>query len=343
MYATAFLLLLSALRDSFRGRAALQLELIALRHQLVTMKRVSRRPSLRPTDRMLWVLLSRLLPNWRDMLVIVKPETVIGWHRKGFRLYWTWKLRRRRGGRPPIPHHVRALISRMSRENPLWGAPRIHGELLKLGIEVSEATVSKYLARLPKPPSQTWRTFLGNHAKALASIDFFVLPTATFRLLMVFIVLHHERRQVVHFGVTAHPTAAWVAQQITEAFPWDSAPRYVIRDRDSVYGALVRARIKAMGIEEVVTAPRSPWQNPFVERMIGSIRRECLDHLIVVDERHLRRILASYFDYYHRSRTHLSLGKDSPVPRPVESAKAGKVIALPQVGGLHHRYERLAA
>jgi len=343
MYAILFLPLLSALRDSFRGRAALQLELIAVRHQLATMKRTSRRPSLQPADRLLWVLLSRLLPNWREMLVIVKPETVIGWHRKGFRLYWTWKSRRRRGGRPPIPRHVRALISRMSRENPLWGAPRIHGELLKLGIEVSEATVSKYLARLPKPPSQTWRTFLGNHAEALASIDFFVLPTATFRLLMVFIVLHHERRQVVHFGVTAHPTAAWVAQQITEAFPWDSAPRYVIRDRDSVYGALVRARIKAMGIEEVVTAPRSPWQNPFVERMIGSIRRECLDHLIVIDERHLRRTLVSYFDYYHRSRTHLSLGKDSPVHRPVESAKAGEVIALPQVGGLHHRYERLAA
>ena len=267
------------------------------------------------------------------MLVIVKPETVIGWHRKGFRLYWSWKSRRRKGGRPPIPCDVRALISRMSRKNPLWGAPRIHGELLKLGIEVSEATVSKYLARLPKPPSQTWRTFLRNHAKALASIDFLVLPTVTFRLLMVFIVLHHERRQIVHFGVTANPTAAWVTQQITDAFPWESAPRFVIRDRDSVYGALVRARIKAMGIEGVVTAPRSPWQNPFVERMIGSIRRECLDHLIVIDERHLRRILASYFDYYHRSRTHLSLGKDSPVPRPVESAKAGKIIALPQVGG----------
>ena len=194
MDATAFLLPLSALRDSFHGRVALQLELIALRHQLGTMKRTSRRPSLRPTDRLLWVLLSRFLPNWREMLVIVKPETVIGWHRKGFRLYWTWKSRRRRGGRPPIPRDVRALISRMSRENPLWGAPRIHGELLKLSIEVSEATVSKYLARLPKPPSQTWRTFLGNHAKALASIDFFVLPTATFQLLMVFIVLHHERK-----------------------------------------------------------------------------------------------------------------------------------------------------
>ena len=252
-HAILFLPLLSALRDSFRGRAALQLELIAPRHRLATMKRTFGRPS-----------------------------------------------RRRGGGRPAIPRDVRALISRMTRGNPLRGAPRIHGELLKLGIEASEATVSKYLARLPKPPSQTWRTFLRNHAKALASIDFLVLPTATFRLLMVFIVLRHERRQVVHFGVTAHPTAAWVAQQITEAFPWNSAPRNVIRDRDSVTGALVRATIKAMGIEEVVTAPRSPWRNPYVERMIGSIRRECLDHLIVVDERHLRRILASYLDYYHR-------------------------------------------
>ncbi len=194
MDATTFLRLHSALRDSFCGRAALQLELIALRHRLATMERTSRRPARRPTDRLLWVLLSRLLPNWREMLVIVKPETVIGWHRKGFRLFWTWMSRRRRGGRPPIPRNVRALITRMSRESPLWGAPRMHGELLKLGIEVSEATVSKYLARLPKPPSQTWRTFLRNHAKVLASIDFFVLPTATFRLLMVFIVLHHERK-----------------------------------------------------------------------------------------------------------------------------------------------------
>ncbi len=192
----------------------LQLELLALRHQLATIKRMSPRPSLRPTDRLLWVLLSRLLPNWRNMLVIVTPETVIGWHREGFRLFWTWKSRRRRGGPPPVPREVRDLIRRMSRENPLWGAPRIHGELLKLGITVSQATVSKYMARLPKPPSQLWRTFLRNHADCLASIDFFVLPTATFRLLFVFIVLHHERRRIVHFGVTAHSTAAWVGQQI---------------------------------------------------------------------------------------------------------------------------------
>ena len=343
MYAIAFVSFLSAFRDSFRGRAVLQLELLALRHQIATLERISPRPPLWSSDRLLWVILSRILPNWREVLVIVKPETVVGWHRKGFRLFWTWKSKQRRGGRPLVPREVRDLIRRISRENPLWGAPRIHGELLKLGFKVSEATVSKYISLFPKPPSQTWRTFLRNHTDCLASIDFLVLPTATFRLLFVFIVLHHERRRIVHFGVTAHPTAAWVGQQITEAFPWDTAPRYMIRDRDSVYGLVVRARIKAMGIDEVVTARRSPWQNPYAERVIGSIRRECLDHITVLSERQLRRILASYLDYYHGSRTHLSLNKDSPVPRPTQPAQTGKVIAFPQVGGLHHRYERLAA
>ncbi len=343
MYAMVLLPFLSVLRDTFRGRAVLQLELLALRHQLATIQRTSPRPSLRSADRLLWVILSRMLPNWRELLVIVKPETVIGWHRKGFRLFWTWKSRRWKGGRLPIAREARDLIRRMSLENPLWGAPRIHGELMKLGIEVSEATVSKYMTRSRKPPSQTWRTFLQNHATCIASIDIFVLPTATFRLLFVFIVLNHERRRIMHYGVTPHPTAAWVAQQITEAFPWDTAPCYVIRDRDSVYGAVLRNRIKLMGIEGVVTAPRSPWQNPFVERVIGSIRRECLDHVIVLNERHLRQILASYCDYYHRSRTHLSLDKDCPDCRSVQRADAGKIVAIPQVGGLHHRYERLAA
>ncbi len=214
---------------------------------------------------------------------------------------------------------------------------------MKLGFKISEATVSKYMARLPKPPSQTWRTFLWNHTDCLASIDLFVLPTATFRILFVIVVLRHQRRRIVHFGVTANPTADWVAQQITEAFPWDTSPRYMIRDRDGVYGAAVRAKVKAMDIEEVVTAPRSSWQNPFVERVIGSIRRECLDHVIVLNERHLRRILASYVDYYHGSRTHLSLEKDTPFARPIQSTETGKIIAFPKVGGLHHRYERLAA
>ena len=270
-------LLLATLRDTLRSRVALQLEVLALRQQLATMRRSSSRPSLHSVDRLFWVLLSRLWPAWRATLVIVKPETVITWHRKGFRLFWTWKSRRRRGGRAPVPREVRDLVRRMSRENPLWGAPWIHGELKKLGIEVSEATVSKYMERHRKPPSQTWRTFLRNHVGCLASIDFFVVPTATFSLLFAFVVLHHERRRIVHFAVTANPTAAWVAQQIREAFPWETAPRYVIRDRDSVYGTVFRARVLAMGIEEVVTARRSPWQNAFAERVIGSIRRECLD------------------------------------------------------------------
>ena len=294
-------------------------------------------------DRLFWIVLSRVWPAWREALVIVKPETVIAWHRKGFRLFWTWKSRRGKLGRQPVPREVRDLIRRMSRENPLWGAPRIHGELLKLGLEVSEATVSKYMTRHPRPPSQTWRAFLENHVGCLASIDFFVVPTATFTMLFAFIVLRHERRRIVHVGVTAHPTAAWVAQQIREAFPWDTAPRFMIRDWDSVYEAAFCLRVQAMGIEEVVTAPRSPWQSPFAERMIGSIRRECVDHVIVLNERHLRLILASYLDYYHRSRTHLSLDKDTPDRRRVKPVGSGKVVAFPQVGGLHHRYERLAA
>ena len=301
------------------------------------------RPPLRMADRLFWVVLSRLWSGWREILVIVKPETVIGWHRKGFRRFWTRKSRRGKPGRPPVSSEFRGLIRRMSRENPLWGAPRIHGELRMLGFEVSEAAVSKYMPRHPKPPSQTWRTFLENHVGCLASTDFFVVPTATFSLLFVLVVLRHERRRIVHIGTTAHPTAAWVAQQIREAFSWETAPRYMIRDRDRVYGIAFRSRIKAMGIEEVVTAPRSPWQSPYVERVIGSIRRECLDHVIVLNERHLRAILLSYIDYYQRSRTHLALGKDTPERRSVQPAGAGKIVAFPQVGGLHHRYQRLAA
>ena len=279
----------------------------------------------------------------RHTLVIVRPETVIGWHRKGFRLFWTWKSRRGKPGRPPVSREIRYLVRRMSRENTRWGAPRIHGELLKLGFSISQATVSKYMVRYPSPPSQSWRTFLTNHADCLASIDFFVVPTATFHLLFGFMVLHHERRQIVHFGVTANPTMAWVAQQIREAFPWGTAPRYLIRDRDGAYGQSLRSTVTAMGVEEVVTAPRSPWQNPYVERLIGSVRRECLDHSIILNERHLRRILGPYFDYYHGSRTHLSLGKDTPDGRPVQPAGSGTVVSLPKVGGRHHRYEHLAA
>jgi len=343
MFAPLFSLLF-ALQSCFRTRAALHAEILALRHQLLVLQRSSREHQLRLRvwDRAFWVGLSRFWPDWRSALLIVKPETVIAWHRKGFRLYWRWKSRVREG-RPRVPGDVRDLIRRMSLANPSWGAPRIHGELLKLGIEVSQTTVAKYIGRNRNPPSQTWKTFLKNHVHDLVSIDFCVVPTATFRLLFVFIVLSHDRRRPVHFAVTAHPTAEWAAQQLRQAFPWDQAPKYLIRDRDGNYGDMFHEAAEAMGIHEVITAPRSPWQNGYVERLIGSIRRECLDHLIVLSEPGLRRILRMYFDYYEKSRTHLALGKDAPVPRPVEPPSRGRVIAIPQVGGLHHRYRRRAA
>ncbi|MDZ7781677.1 MAG: integrase core domain-containing protein [Halioglobus sp.] len=231
----------------------------------------------------------------------------------------------------------------MQASNIGWGAPRIHGELLKLGIEVSQATVSKYMLWAKKPPSQTWRTFLNNHADCLAAMDFFTVPTARFRVLYVLLVLSHDRRRVVHFNVTEHPTARWTAQQLVEAFPFDTAPRYLLRDRDAIFGNKVRRRIKSLGIEEVISAPRSPWQNPYVERVIGSIRRDCLNHVMVLNERHLRRILRDYVDDYHSCRTHLSLSKDPPDSRSVESAGDANIVALPRVGGLHHRYTRIAA
>ena len=274
------------------------------------------------------------------MLVIVQPETVIRWHRHGFRLYWRWKSRTRHPGRPKINAEIRNLIRQMSRENPTWGAPRIQSELHLLVHMVAKATVEKYMVRTKKPPSQTWRTFLDNHVRDLVSIDFFVVPTATFRVLYCFIVLCHERRRVVHFNVTAHPTAQWTAQQVIEAFPFDDAPRFLIRDRDGIYGDIFRNRIKNMGIEEVVTAPRAPWQNPYAERVIGSIRRECIDHVIVINEAHLLRILTSYFEYYHKSRPHLSLDRNSPDPREIELPDQGRVVSIPEVGGLHHRYQR---
>jgi transposase InsO family protein len=231
----------------------------------------------------------------------------------------------------------------MSQANPLWGAPRIHGELLKLDIHVSQETVSKYMIRTRKPPLQSWRTFLNNHLLDLVSIDFFTVPTATFRVLYVFIVLSHERRAVLHFNITEHPTAQWTAQQLIEAFPFETAPRYLLRDRDDIYGTEFRRRVTGMGIEQVCTAPQSPWQNPYVEHFIGSMRWECLDHLIILDDSHLHRVLRAYLAYYHGCRTHLSLNKDSPAGRTPESAEMGRSRALPVVGGLHHRYTRQAA
>jgi putative transposase len=334
--------LLQTLGGLAQSRAALHLEVLALRHQLHVLQRNRpRRLQLATADRWLWVWLSRRWTAWRTALVIVKPETVIAWHRHAFRLLWTCRSRRRTG-RPAVPRDVRTLIRTMSQANPLWGAPRIHGELLKLGMAVSQATVAKYMGRDRPPPSQTWRTFLANHIGQVVAADFFVVPTATCRLLFVLVLVAHERRRVMHVAVTDHPTAAWTAQQLREAFPWDQAPRYLLRDRDHAFNGWAETA-KTMGMDELLTAPRSPWQNPFAERAIGSLRRECLDHVIVWNEHSLRRHLQQYLTYYHAWRTHLSLDKDAPVPRATQPPTCGPIVQVPHLGGLHHHYERRAA
>ena len=339
----AMLTLLFSLGDCFRARAVLQAEILALRHQVLVLHRSSRghKLRLRWADRVLWVWLSRLWGDWRSALLLVKPETVIAWHRKGFRLYWTWKSRHPEG-RPKASDEVRNLIRQMSLANPRWRTPRMDGELLKLGIPVSQATVAKYMVRQRKPPSQTWRAFLNNHAMDFVSADFFVVRTVAFQLLFVFVILDHNRRRPIHFAVTSNPTAEWTSRQRLEAFPWDNAPWYLLRDRDGIYGQQFCDLAKGIGIHEVLTAPQSPWQNAYAERLIGSIRRECLDHVIVFPSAGLRRILNGYFDYYERCRTHLSLEKDAPVSRPAEPPSLGPVIEIPKVGGLHHLYTRKA-
>jgi putative transposase len=328
---------------ALQSRRELALENLALRHQLSVLQAAPhRRLQLTHLDRAFWTILRCRWSEWKRTLVIVQPETVVRWHPQGFKLYWRWKSRAH-GGRPRFDPQIQALVRQMSLANPLWGAPRIHGELLKLGIQISQTTVAKYMPRRRRPPSQTWRAFLDNHLKNLVSIDFFTVPSATFHILFVFVVLAHDRRRVLHFNVTEHPTAEWTAQQIVEAFPWDTAPQYLLRDRDAVYGTYFRHRVAGLGGTEVLIAPRAPWQNPYVERLIGSIRRECLDHVIGLGEAHLRRVLGAYIGYYHSSRTHLSLDKDAPEARDVQPPTMGEVIELPEVGGLHHRYERRAA
>ena len=338
-----FQAILVLLRAMLIPKIHLIVENLALRQQLAVCKQSVKRPKLHPRDRVFWVWHSRLWPNWRSALAIVQPETVIRWHRQGFKLYWRWKSGAVKSGRPCIDREIRELIRRMSRENPTWGAPRIVSELALLGHEVAEQTVAKYVVRTRKPPSQAWRTFLRNHMSDIAACDFFTVPTVTFRVLYVFIVLRHDRREIVHFNVTTTPYAEWTSQQIINAFPYEEAPRFLLRDRDGIYGDYFKKRIKNVGIEEVLIAPRSPWQNPYCELVIGSIRRECLDHVIVLGEAHLKHILTRYFQYYHESRCHLALDRNSPRPRQVEAPDRGAVISIPQVGGLHHRYTRCAA
>src|SRR5438094_34610 len=337
-------ILLRTFRSAVRTRRELALENLVLRQQLAVWKPRQPRPRLTEMDRIFWIVLSRLWKNWRSSLQVVRPETVVRWHRRSFRFYWAWKSRRR-WDRPGIARDLRDLIRQMSRANPLWGAPRIHGELLKLGLTVSQAqaTVSKYMVRPRRPPSQAWWTFLKNHAPDLIALDFFTVPTATFRVLFVLVILTHSRRRLVHLNVTEHPTAEWTARQLLEACALEEGPRYLIRDRDQVYGERFSCQAKTLDIREAVIAPRSPWQNAYAERVIGSIRRECLDHVVVIGERHLREILSKYVNYYNGTRTHLSLSKDAPEPRSVQLPSEGRVVQVPRVGGLHHEYLRRAA
>jgi putative transposase len=306
-------------------------------------KDTTKRPKIVAGDHILWSSLSRRWRGWRDALVIVQTGTVISCQRKRFRDHWTKLSRSGKSGRPQVPEEIKQLIRKIPAANISWGSPRIVGELRKLGIDVANSTVEKYRVRHSKPPSSTWRTFLNIHFGDLVAIDFFVVPTVKNKVLFVLVVLAHHRRQVVHFNVTEHPTAQWTGQQIIEAFPWDTAPTYLLRDRDAIYGSRFRRRVHSLGIEEVITAPRSPWQNAYIERIIGSIRRECLDQVVVLNERHLKRILTTYFKYYHCWRTHLSLDMDRPRSRSVQSPALGKVIQVREVGGLHHHYEGLAA
>ncbi len=325
--------------DLFKSRSRLEAENLFLRHQLtIAMRRAPPRLRLRGSDRALLIWMTRLWPNLRGMAQVVQPETILRWHRAGFKVFWRWKSRNG-AGRPKIDRGLRDLIQRMSRENPLWGASRIHGELLMLGFEVAQSTVSKYMARPSKPPSQTWKTFLQNHTEAIAAIDMCVVPTLTFDVLFAFLVLGHGRRQLLWFQVTRHPTAEWLARQITEAFPWTSALAYLVRDNDRAYGHVFTSRVKAMGIRDRPISPGSPWQNGCAERLIGTLRCECLDQVLIFGEAHLRRILSAYAAYYNQVRTHLALQKDAPSHRAVQ--RSGAIVAIPILAGLHHQYVRI--
>jgi transposase InsO family protein len=323
----------------FKTPARLEAEIVLLRLQLnVLRRRAPAKPRLTTADRLLFIWLYRLFPSVLSAVTIVRPDTIIRWHGAGFRLYWRWKSRSL-GGRPKVLLEIRYLIRDMSLANPLWGAPRIHCELLKLGIEIAQSTVAKYMAKSGRGRSQTWKIFLHNHAAGIAAMDFLIVPTVGFKLLFVLVILRHQRRRLISLNVTTNPTAEWIAHQLTDAFPWNEVPDHLIRDRDGSYGHAVSRRLAAMGIRDHPTAPRSPWQNGHVERLIGSIRRECLDHVVVFGEAHLRRVLAAYATYYNDVRTHLTVGKDAPVHCPIQ--RSGQITARPILGGLHHQHCRM--
>ena len=325
--------------DLFKSRSRLEAENLFLRHQLnIALRRAPPRIRLRGSDRALLVWMTKLWPSLLGMTQVVQPETILRWHRAGFKIFWRWKSRNR-AGRPRIDRGLRDLIQRMSRENPRWGASRIHGELLMLGLEVAQSTVSKYMVRGGPPPSQSWKTFLHNHAEAIAAIDMCVVPTLTFDRLFAFLVLGHGRRQLLWIEVTRHPTAEWLARQITEAFPWELAPAYLVRDNDGAYGHVFTSRLRVMGIRDRPISPRSPWQNGHMERLIGTVRRECLDRMLIFGAAHLRRVLTSYAAHYNQARTHLALHKDAPLHLAVQ--RSGSIVAIPILAGSHHKYARI--
>jgi putative transposase len=328
----------------FRRRQSLLLENLESRLQLGVLKRRHPRPSVGLFDKLFWVVARWVWSAWRHSLIIVTPETVVRWHRAGFRLYWRLiSQAKTRVGRRPTSKEVRELIFRMVAENPTWGAPRIHGELLMLGFELSERTISRWMKRAPRnpEPAKRWLTFLHNRREAIAAMDFFTAPTITFGVLYCFFIINHDRRRILHFNVTRHPTSTWIVQQLREAFPFESAPRFLIFDRDAKYGLEVPAAVRSLKVSPVRTSLRSPWQNGIAERWVGSCRRELLDHIIAVDERHLKRLLADYVSYYHDDRTHLGLRKGTPNCRP-RSGASGGVLSHERLGGLHHRYDRAA-
>ena len=331
----------------FRSRRDLLLENLALRQQLAVLKQKHPQPRFALSDKLFWVMLSRFWAHWNRALILVQPETVVRWHRAGFRLYWTWLSRHRvRVGRKCVRRELRELIFGMVAENSTWGAPRIHGELKMLGFEISERTVLRWMRRAPRSPepAKRWAAFLSNHSEAIAAMDFFTVPTITFGVLYCFFVIAHDRRRILHFNVTKHPSSAWVIQQLREAFPYDSAPKYLILDRGPQFNTEVIDALKSFGIQPKRTSFRSPWQNGVAERWVGNCRRDLFDHVIVLNQRHLKRLMRDYVRYYHEDRTHLALEKGTPAAREASENPGAdrRVISIPRLGGLHHRYDLAA-
>jgi len=340
----ALRLLFLLLVRSVRSRRNLLLENLALRQQLAVLKLKHPRTQFAVPDKLFWVILRRLWQGWKRALVLVQPETVVRWHRAGFKWYWTWLSRHRvHVGRKCISRELHELIFRMVAENPTWGAPRIHGELRMLGYDISERTVLRWMRKAPRNPelAKRWMAFINNHREAIAAMDFFTVPTLTFGALYCLFIIAHDRRRILHFNVTRHPTSAWVIQQLRRAFPYESAPGYLIFDRGSSFNAEMIDAVKSFGIQPKRTNFRSPWQNGVAERWVGNCRRDLLDHVIVLNKRHLERLMKDYVRYYHDDRTHLWLAKGTPAGREAENntGLGRKVVSMPRLGGLHHRYD----